>query len=72
MQSLNNSMVVETEGLLVPKCSFCKQMMEISEGDVIYDSRWYHKSCWDGMEREQCQGLSDANKSGFVSVAHYA
>jgi hypothetical protein len=26
--------------------------MEISEGDIIYGSNWYHKSCWDIFEKE--------------------
>jgi len=72
MQSLNSNMMVEAEGLFALKCSFCKKMMEISEGDVIFDSKWYHKLCWDGMEKEQDQKLSDVNKSNFVSTVHYA
>lgn len=28
------------------KCSECKEEIQLSEGDVIYGDKWYHKSCW--------------------------
>ena len=29
------------------KCENCsKDMTKLSEGDIIFDSKWYHKDCW--------------------------
>ena len=32
----------------IPKvCSSCDSLMDIAEGDVIFDKKWYHKKCWE-------------------------
>ncbi|WP_268543960.1 hypothetical protein [Candidatus Nitrosotenuis cloacae] len=68
MQSLNDS--ISVKHAFTRKCSFCKQVMEISEGDVIYDAKWYHKVCWEGVE--QVQSHNRASDSAFVSLTQYA
>ena len=71
-QSLNNDLLAELEQFFAPKCSFCSRAMEISEGDVIYDTKWYHKSCWEYVEKEQTQKPSNPDESNFISIANYA
>ncbi len=34
-----------------PLCSSCKNVMQFAEGDVIYGDKWYHKSCWEEIEK---------------------
>lgn len=32
------------------ECETCnKDMTKLSEGDIIFDSKWYHKDCWSGI-----------------------
>lgn len=49
----NDTLMVESESVFVHKCNFCEKIMNLSEGDVLYNSRWYHKLCWDSVEKEQ-------------------
>lgn len=69
MQSLNDVISVESRQEFSRKCSYCEQIMEVTEGDVIYDARWYHKRCWEGAE--QAQSHNRANSSDLVSLTHY-
>lgn len=52
MHSFKDSLVVESESFFICKCSFCEKTMDISEGDILYNSKWYHKSCWAAIEKE--------------------
>ncbi|HEY8111050.1 MAG: hypothetical protein ACHQW9_00475 [Nitrososphaerales archaeon] len=53
MQSFNDSsLIVESESFFIRKCSFCEKTMDISEGDILYNSKWYHKLCWSAIESE--------------------
>lgn len=53
MQSLSEqNLLVQLKSPFIHKCTYCEQIMEIAEGDVIYGSNWYHKSCWDIFEKE--------------------
>jgi hypothetical protein len=27
-------------------CSYCNNLLDITEGDVLFDKKWYHKKCW--------------------------
>lgn len=29
------------------KCTVCKNSMEITDGVVLYDTKWYHQKCWE-------------------------
>lgn len=51
----NDALLVESDSVFVHKCSFCEKIMNLSEGDVLYNSKWYHKSCWNGIEKERIQ-----------------
>ena len=64
MQSLSEqNLLVKSESRFIHKCSFCEQqIMELSEGDIIYGSNWYHKPCWDIFENES-QKLIQKNNS---------
>jgi hypothetical protein len=60
MQSFNDSsMLIESRSFFVHKCSFCGKTMDVSEGDILYNSKWYHKLCWNTME---CEPQSDLEK----------
>ena len=30
----------------VVKCELCGMEMELEEGTILYDSKWFHNSCW--------------------------
>ena len=70
MQLLNENKINVHQPALVHRCSACKEIMDISEGDILYGTRWYHKSCWDVVEKEQIQQSSlDAS---LFSLTNYA
>lgn len=70
MQLLNeNNIAIHQQTSFVQKCYWCKQSIEISEGDVIYGTQWYHKSCWDTVEKEQNSKHTEAS---LISFANYA
>ncbi len=27
-------------------CNSCKKEMVLSQGDILFDSKWFHKICW--------------------------
>ncbi len=58
MQSFNDSsLLVESESFFTHKCSLCEKTMDISEGDILYNSKWYHESCWSAIENESQSDL---------------
>ena len=71
MQSFNDDILVESEALFAPRCYFCNELMEISEGDVIYNSKWYHKACWIIVEKEPEESIRNDSGATF-SIADYA
>lgn len=54
----NDTLLVESESVFVHKCSACEKIMNLSEGDILYNSKWYHKSCWNEVEIEPNQDTS--------------
>jgi len=38
-------MGLEKTGRVV-KCELCGMEMELEEGTILYDSKWFHNSCW--------------------------
>ena len=70
MQLLNDDKItVHRQTSFMQKCYWCKQSIEISEGDVIYGTQWYHKLCWDTVEKEQNSQPAETN---LISFANYA
>ena len=35
----------------VVQCDHCRSEMQIEEGTVIYDRKWFHDSCWQSITR---------------------
>ena len=35
----------------VVACDNCQKEMELEEGTVIYDKKWFHDSCWQSITR---------------------
>ena len=35
----------------IVSCNNCQKEMEIEEGTVIYDKKWFHDSCWQSITR---------------------
>ncbi len=33
-------------------CNSCKKEMNLSQGDILFDSKWFHKICWKTEKRE--------------------
>jgi hypothetical protein len=31
---------------LASKCAVCGNLVEITDGAVLYDTKWYHQKCW--------------------------
>ncbi len=47
IQTSNNEV-----GHRIVGCSFCGSEMEVVEGTVLYDSNWFHESCWNKFEKD--------------------
>ena len=47
LQLVDNSLL-ETHGknYLIETCEYCKKIMILVEGSVIYGDKWYHQECW--------------------------
>jgi hypothetical protein len=70
MQLVNEDKIdVHQQTCFAQNCYWCKQSLEISEGDVLYGTQWYHKSCWDAVEKEQNSRPAETN---LISFANYA
>ncbi len=33
-------------------CSYCQSQLEIKEGVMIYDKKWFHNHCWESFEKQ--------------------
>lgn len=33
-------------------CSYCQSQLEIKEGVMIYDKKWFHNNCWEFFEKQ--------------------
>lgn len=40
------------------KCMVCKNTVEITEGAVLYDTKWYHQKCWNELGGKNGQSNS--------------
>ncbi len=34
----------------IASCFSCKEQMEIQEGTILFDTNWFHDSCWNEFE----------------------
>jgi hypothetical protein len=45
--------------MLVPEsnysklCAFCDSNLDVEEGVMIYDKKWFHNGCWDTFENQK-------------------
>ena len=30
-------------------CSSCSNELILTQGDILYDAKWYHKRCWESI-----------------------
>ncbi len=37
---------------LLQICTYCKKEFQLSEGDIIYGKKWYHKDCFNGASNK--------------------
>jgi len=34
-------------------CAFCDSNLDVQEGVMIYNKKWYHNGCWDIFENQK-------------------
>jgi hypothetical protein len=44
-------MQVQVPRKRIVQCDHCNNEMQIEEGTVIYDRKWFHDSCWQSITR---------------------
>ncbi|CDI05430.1 hypothetical protein NITUZ_30122 [Candidatus Nitrosotenuis uzonensis] len=42
-------------------CDVCRNVVEIMPGTVLFDARWYHKTCWVILKDGEQFGQSNSN-----------
>ena len=33
------------------KCAVCGNLVEITEGAILFDTKWYHQKCWNSGDK---------------------
>ena len=52
MMSMENHVEqISAHNYLIQTCEHCKKKLQLSEGDIIYGNKWYHKDCFDGLSQ---------------------
>ena len=57
MSMENNIEKVNTQNYLLQICEYCKKELQLSEGDVIYGNKWYHKLCWISIKKKNLEKI---------------
>jgi hypothetical protein len=58
-------MVYTSNPVLVQKsnytklCAFCDSNLDVQEGVMIYDKKWYHNGCWETFENQKGVSKND-------------
>jgi hypothetical protein len=42
---------IRVHNYLLQTCTYCKKELQLSEGDIIYGNKWYHKDCFNGLSQ---------------------
>ena len=50
-------------------CFSCKEQMEIQEGTILYDTNWFHDSCWQ-KSKENSENVITQQIFDFVDRSH--
>ncbi len=45
-----------TVNYLLQTCSSCNAKMELVEGSLLFDGKWYHENCWQSNNNKRNQG----------------
>lgn len=51
MSMENNVEQIIPHNYLIQICEYCKKELQLSEGDIIYGNKWYHKDCFNGLSK---------------------
>jgi len=50
-QETQNHDVIEFKSQMIfsniVQCNACGQLLQFTEGDIIYGENWYHNNCWE-------------------------
>jgi hypothetical protein len=53
MMSMENHVEqIREHNYLLQTCEHCKKELRLSEGDIIFDNKWYHKDCFNDMNKD--------------------
>ena len=36
----------------IKTCSFCSSELQIEEGVMVFDRKWFHQNCWPSYEKQ--------------------
>ncbi len=48
----SNSVLVQDPNY-TKHCAFCDSNLDVQEGVMIYDKKWYHNVCWETFENQK-------------------
>ena len=55
----------------ITSCFSCKEQMEIQEGTILFDTNWFHDSCWQKSdESEISEHIKTQQIVDFVDRSH--
>ena len=54
-----DSTIEADKNFLLVKCALCAKDMLLTEGSVIFGSKWYHGNCFDDISRSKSVFVND-------------
>lgn len=36
---------------LCDTCGFCSKSVNVIDGTILYDGKWYHENCWENLTK---------------------
>ena len=52
MVSNSNPLLVQNTNY-TKLCAFCNSNLDVEEGVMIYNKKWYHNGCWEAFENQK-------------------
>ena len=52
MQAGTNGTVLVNAPKNIKTCSFCSSDLQIEEGVMVFDRKWFHETCWSSYEKQ--------------------
>ena len=52
MEAGTNSTILVHAPKNIKTCSFCGSELQIEEGVMVFDRKWFHENCWSSYEKQ--------------------